>query len=329
MNDEIVVTRTSESEWKSLPVDVQRMLAILHPTSIMVIPMKISGRTRGVLVIGHDRVAAFSGSDVELATDVGRRTASAHERATLWQASQQRFEAEHQMVEVLQRSIVPERLPDIPGTELAAVYRPADVTIDVGGDWYDAFERDGAITLIVGDVAGHGIEAATLMGRVRNAIRAYAAEDDDPGTLLARVDQLLHTFEEHTMVTAVVVRYEPTTGDVAWSRAGHLPPLLCDGGGGIRFLDDVNSPPLGTLARGFETARARLGPGSLLVRYTDGLVERRDCILDAGLDWLATRVRETHTQGLDTLCRSLADDPFVPHPSGDDICVLAIRAATQ
>lgn len=327
-NDEIVVTRTSEREWRSLPVDAQRLMAVLQPTAMMVLPMRVSGRTRGVLVIGHDRPAGFAASDVELATDVGRRTASAHERATLWRASQQKFEAEHQMVEVLQRSIVPDQLPEVAGTELAAVYRPADVTIDVGGDWYDVFERDGAIMLIVGDVAGHGVEAATLMARVRNAMRAYAAEDDDPGTLLARVDRLLHTFEEQAMVTAVVARYEPATGIVAWSRAGHLPPLLCDGGGGTRFLDDVNSPPLGTLAHGFETARARLGPGSLLVLYTDGLVERRDCVLDDGLDWLANRVRETHAQTLTTLCRLLADDPFVPHPSGDDICVLAIRAAT-
>ncbi|MDZ4826464.1 MAG: SpoIIE family protein phosphatase [Actinomycetota bacterium] len=324
-----LVQRLSEEQWAQAPEDVQELLATLHPTAIMVVAMRVSGRTRGVIAIGHDQSVGFSASDLELAADMGRQTASAHERATLWQASQERFEAEHYMVQLLQSSIVPEQLPDIAGAELAALYQPATAGVDIGGDWYDVFEHHGAVTLVVGDVAGHGVEAASLMGRVRNAFRAYAVDDDDPGSLLQKVDDLLHAFEEHAMVTAVVVRYEPSTGDVAWARAGHLPPLLCDGGGGIRFLDDVNSPPLGTLADGFKTARARLGPGSLLMLYTDGLVERRDCILDAGLDWLADRVREKHTEPLDILCRSLADEPFVAYPSGDDMCVLALRATVK
>ena len=116
------------------------------------------------------------------------------------------------MVEVLQESIVPERLPEIDGVELAAVYRPADVIVDVGGDWYDAFTvDDGPLVLVVGDVAGHGIEAASLMGRVRNGLRAYAVDGSDPAVLLRRVHELLRALDPDSMVTAVVACYRPDT----------------------------------------------------------------------------------------------------------------------
>jgi PAS domain S-box-containing protein len=296
--------------------------------SAIAVPMRIAGRLRGVIVIADDRPTPLGAADLELATEIGRRSASAHERATLWRADQDKLEAEHRMVEVLQRTIVPERLPALDGVELAAVYRPADVTVDVGGDWYDAFVVDGRVLLVVGDVAGHGIEAASLMGRARNALRAYAVEDDEPARLLERVDRLLGSFDTDTMVTAVVGRFDPRTGELSWARAGHPPPLVCDATATCRYLEDVNSTPLGTVARGFESARTTLGPGCLVVLYTDGLVERRDCAIDDGLAWLAQRVERAHDAPLPALCRSLADEPFVPLPSNDDICVLALRVAS-
>ena len=128
------------------------------------------------------------------------------------------------------------------------------------------------------------------------------------------------------MVTAFVARYDPATGLMSWSRAGHPPPLLVAPDGDTRFLDDVNGAPLGTMAREYRTATTRLDPGALIVCYTDGLVERRDRILDDGLAWLDERVREyTGATALATLCDKLVDDPFVPHPSPDDICVVALR----
>ena len=152
--------------------------------SCVLVPLTVAGRRLAVLSIGDDRPEALASADVELAVDLGRRGASALERARLWQASQQRLEAEHRIVELLQTTIVPDRLPVIPGVQVAAAYRPAEVDVDVGGDWYDAFETtDGRIVVVVGDVAGHGVEAASLMGRVRNALRAYAFEDSDPATV--------------------------------------------------------------------------------------------------------------------------------------------------
>jgi serine phosphatase RsbU (regulator of sigma subunit) len=209
---------------------------------------------------------------------------------------------------------------------VAAAYRPAEVDVDVGGDWYDAFVApDDSIVVVVGDVAGHGVQAASLMGRVRNALRAYAVEDTDPASILLRVHKLLRAHDSSEMVTAFVARHDPKRHTMSWSRAGHPPPLLVDADGSARFLDDINGAPLGTMARQYTTAETSLPPGSLLVCYTDGLVERRDRIIDEGLDWLRQRVLEYVDDDIDTLCNKLVDDPFVPHPSPDDVCVLALR----
>jgi PAS domain S-box-containing protein len=294
--------------------------------SCVLVPLTVAGRRLAVLSIGDDRPEPLGSADVELAVDLGRRGASALERARLWQANQQRLEAEHRIVELLQTTIVPDRLPVIAGVQVAAAYRPAEVEVDVGGDWYDAFETtDGRIVVVVGDVAGHGVEAASLMGRVRNALRAYAFEDSDPATVLLRLHRLIRNQDDHAMVTAFVARYEPATSLMSWSRAGHPPPLLVGRDGTTRFLDDVNGAPLGTMVREYRTATTRLDPGALIVCYTDGLIERRDRILDDGLDWLEEKVREYAGDPLGALCDKLVDDPFVPHPSPDDICVVALR----
>ncbi len=164
--------------------EVTQAVARLDQQSAVVVPLGSSRRVFGVLAIGDDRPESVGAPDVELALDLGRRCASALERVQLYQAeqlraqealreSEQRFEAEHRVVAALQQTIVPEALPDVLGVELCAAYRPADAQVDVGGDWYDAFVLDdGRLFLVIGDVAGHGVAAASLMGRVRNALRA-------------------------------------------------------------------------------------------------------------------------------------------------------------
>jgi PAS domain S-box-containing protein len=310
---------------------------LVGDVSWIIAPMIIADRTLGVLAIGHDRADSTFTADMELALDLGRRGASALERARLYQAEQRRaqdelrqvearVEAEHRLVELLQRTIVPDRLPELAGIELAAEYRPAEVVVDVGGDWYDAFiGGDGRLVLVVGDVAGHGIEAASLMGRVRNALRAYAVEDADASAILRRLHNMLRTLDDFAMVTAFVGCLDPETRQLAWSRAGHPPPLLVLPDGTSRFLDDVNGAPLGTMTKEYVTHTTTLAPGSLVVGYTDGLVERRDCVLDVGLAWLAGRVMQRRDDSLDALCSGLLDDPFVPRPSPDDMCLLALR----
>jgi PAS domain S-box-containing protein len=309
---------------------VRQDLQTIGYEACMLVPITVAGRRLAVLMVGEDRPGGVSNADLELALDLGRRGASALERARLFQASLQRFEAEHRIVEILQRTIVPEQLPELPGIQIAAAYRPAEVDLDVGGDWYDAFVTpDDAVVIVVGDVAGHGINAASLMGRMRNALRAYAFEDSDPATILLRLHRLMRAQDEEDMVTAFVARYDPQTSHMSWSRAGHPPPLLVPPAGPARFLDDVNGAPLGTMAREYQTAIAQLDPGALVVCYTDGLVERRDCVLDDGLAWLAAQVTEHATEPIDALCNKLVDEPFVPHPAPDDMCIVALRVEPQ
>jgi PAS domain S-box-containing protein len=314
----------------SLDDEARALLEQLKPVSGLVVAMKVSGRTHGVVVIGDDRPVPLGVADLELAADLGRRAASALERAQLWQLSQLQLAAEQHMVDVLQESIVPERLPTIPGIDIAAVYRPADTIVDVGGDWYDAFSLEGCpLVLVVGDVAGHGIDAASLMGRVRNGLRAYAVDEPDPAQLLRRVHGLLRALDPDSMVTAVVASYDPGTRVLTWARAGHPPPLLCDRHGRTRFLEDVNATPLGTLGKNFSSARVELDEGALVVLYTDGLIERRDHLIDDGLAWLAERTRALCTESADAICRSLVEHSFASTPSTDDICVLVMRVTAS
>jgi serine phosphatase RsbU (regulator of sigma subunit) len=165
------------------------------------------------------------------------------------------------------------------------------------------------------------------MGQVRNALRAYAIEDMDASSILRRLHHMLRTLDDVAMVTAFVGCLDISTRELAWSRAGHPPPLLVTADGRSRFLDDVHGAPLGAMAKEYATHVTSLAPGSVLVGYTDGLVERRDCLLDEGLAWLERRVMQQRTRGLDRLCSDLLDDPFVPRPSPDDVCVLALRMA--
>jgi serine phosphatase RsbU (regulator of sigma subunit) len=319
---------------------IRKVLEDLEWTSGMAIPMVAGGRVIGMLAIGDDRPLRMGPDEVELALDLARRGASAYERARLLRASQERSEsalresqerlaAEHRLVALLQKSILPDALPRLPGVELAACYHPAESGVDVGGDWYDAFEvDDGGVVIMIGDVAGHGVEAATLMGRVRNAGRAFAVEDPDPASILTRLDHLLRVLDRHAMVTAIAAYLDPATRTLSWARAGHPPPLLCPpNGAGPSYLTNIGGTPLGTASRDYVRATETLSPDSLLVLFTDGLVERREVSIDEGLGWLASRVQRSRRGDLDALCQALIDERYRERPTEDDICVIALRVS--
>jgi PAS domain S-box-containing protein len=319
---------------------VERLASEVGCTSWLLVPIGLLGRRLAVLVIGDTGSDLFRPADVELTVDVARRGASALERTRLLRAEQQRandalarsqarLRAEHRLVEQLQRTIMPDELAEFPGLELAAAYRPAEIEVDVGGDWYDAFGTpDGRVALVVGDVAGHGIEAANLMSRVRNSLRAFAVEDARPAQILRRLNRLVSVFDEHAMVTAFVACYDPATGELTWARAGHPPPLVCGRDGEPRFLEDVNGLPLGIVSDAYDESAVLLAPRSLVVCYTDGLVERRDRSIDTGLAWLAERVGASREHTAREVCQSLLRDPYVPRPSPDDVCLLVVRTGS-
>jgi serine phosphatase RsbU (regulator of sigma subunit) len=319
-----IVDKVAETGIGVSSSDVAEGDDVYRPTSELIVPIRTASRTHGVLVIGDDRPLPLGALELELANDFGRRAGSATERTRLWQASQRQRAIDQRIVEVLQGAIVPDRLPRFEGIELAASYHPADVFVDVGGDWYDAFDIEGGLLLMVGDVAGHGLEAATLMGRTRNALRAYAVEDHDPAELLRRSHEMLYSLEPGSMVTAVVACFDPERRRLTYARAGHPPPLLSDSHG-TRFLDAVNSTPLGTLSGRYDSTWLDLEPGALVVLYTDGLIERRHRSIDVGLDQLLATVDAVARKSCRDVCHDVLSTFTADRAAEDDICVLVMR----
>jgi PAS domain S-box-containing protein len=235
-------------------------------------------------------------------------------------------EREHRIAETLQRSLLLKDLPDIPGVSLAARYVPATSDVEVGGDWYDVLELPGGqIAFAVGDVAGHGLQAASTMGQLRMAVRSYALEDPSPSAVLERLDRLMFRLGLSEMATVVFVVLDQASGTVRLANAGHPPPLLLQENGEVSFVEGSLAPPVGVSRIGdrvAETERA-LDVGATLLLFTDGLVERRDASLQ---DRLMLLKEEAATAGpepealCDHLLRSLVGDG-----ADDDVALLALR----
>ena len=266
-----------------------------------------------------------------MAADLAGRAGLALDNARL-------YRRQRQLAEGLQRSLL--TAPAQPDhVQVVVRYTPAAETAQVGGDWYDAFlQPDGSMIVTVGDVLGHNTEAAAAMGQIRSMLRAIAVTTGaGPAELLRRVDQAMTTLQVDTTATAVVVRMEQTEGqahlgltEVYWSNAGHPPPMVIHPEGSVRAL----TGPRPELLLGVDdTARRRefevtLDPGATLVLYTDGLIERRDQDLDAGLDRLRAALEDLAGRDLDDLCDELLDR-MLPGQSDDDVALVAVRLHPQ
>ena len=230
-----------------------------------------------------------AGADDYLAKpfSAGELVARVRSHLELARLREERARRAEDVAETLQRSLLPERLPTLPELQLAGRYVPAGGELRVGGDWYDAIPlADGHVVLAIGDVAGHGIRAATAMGQVSHALRAYASEGHGPAALLRRLDALV-TAGGIDMVTCQLALLDPVTGHLRWASAGHLPALVV-ADGAARRLEGPVCHPLGVVpASRYEESATQLGDGESLVLYTDGLVERRGEDIDAGIDALA------------------------------------------
>ena len=285
--------------------------------SLIGVPLLAEGEVSGVVIAGSLTPNRFDDNDAALLALVADRAALAIGNAGL-------FEREHRIVETLQRSLLPARLPNLPGMSLAAHYSPGGA--DVGGDWYDAIELSGGgVGLAMGDVVGHGIEAAALMGELRNALRAYALEGGSPAAVLSRLDHLVSQMEGDQMATLVYAVIDPDWTRVRFAGAGHPPPLLLRPDGDAEFLWDGRSTPLGVAGNGhYEEGTAELEGGSTLALYTDGLVEVRGESLMAGLD----RLREAVLDGPDdprALCDHVIAAVLGNRAARDDVAFLALR----
>jgi PAS domain S-box-containing protein len=237
------------------------------------------------------------------------------------------LEREHRIAETLQHALLPERLPQLVGISLAARYVAAEEGSAAGGDWYDVIELPGgSIALVIGDVAGHGTEAASLMGQVRMAVRAFSLEGHAPAGVVGRVHQLLRSlYEGEQMVTMLYLALDPVTWEATIVNAGHPPPLLLDPSGGATYLETTTGLPVGlNWNLPYEESIALLRSGATLVLYTDGLVDRRDVAVEEGLERLRKVASDPGNGDLDDVCGILIER-LVPADASDDVAILAAR----
>jgi len=297
----------------------------LGGASVMSVPLVARRRMLGalVLVMTDDR-RSFTSEDVDLARDLSRRAALAMDNVRLYQQ-------EHTVAETLQRSLLPE-LPVIPGVTAGAHYLSASSAADVGGDFYDLLHLpDGAVGLAIGDVVGHDVTAAAAMGHLRGLLRACAwdAPDSDPGEVLGRVDRLVQGLHVAPMATMVYGRAErPAQDGAPWrltlGNAGHPPLALRSPTGEVELLDDVTGLLIGVDDQHRRTSRRyELAPGSTLVAYTDGLIERPGEDLDQGIASLVARLEGAPTDATpaDLCLHAVGATP----DRRDDVAVIAIR----
>ncbi len=235
------------------------------------------------------------------------------------------FEREHEVAVRLQRSLLSSHLPDIEGVELIGRYNAGGAGLLIGGDWYDAIRRsDGIVHVTVGDVAGHGVTAAVLMGQLRNAFRAHAYEHTSPADVLRR---MLRHVDEDEMATALCLTLDPYTQELTYASAGHPPSLLVNGDSAVvERLGHALAPPLGYVDPSeIREAMVELPAGGTLVAYTDGLVEKRGWSIDTGIDLLASVVGASSSLGADPLADRIFAE-VAPHiGSSDDIALLIVR----
>jgi anti-sigma regulatory factor (Ser/Thr protein kinase) len=286
--------------------------------SLMAAPLEARGRLSGVIQVGTIG-RRLSDEDVGLLRFAADRVALVIDQVRL-------FEREHRIAETLQRSLLPEKLPELPGLAVSARYLPAAAEAEVGGDWYDVIAIPGGrVGLVMGDVAGKGLAAASMVGRLRSALRAYALEGHTAAATVDRLNRLVWTeLEESQMATLIYVVIDPAEGEVTWVNAGHLPPLLVVGDRLPHFLEGERSVPLGVLPfPNFEENNVRMEPGGMVVLYTDGLVERPGAHLDDGLAQLAEMVKDAVEP--EQLCDLVLETMVPAGGASDDVALLALQ----
>ena len=298
--------------WTSSPI-AGWTVAIDRPRS------SVFAAARRALILDLALIAGLALILIALVVLVARRAQRQARR------QQRHLERERDIALRLQRSMLPARLPVVPGLDIACRYRAAGEGIEVGGDWYDVVARDdGLVHAIVGDVAGRGIAAATLMGQMRSAFHAYAYDHASPAEVLRR---MLRLVPEGAMATAVCLSFDPYTGDLRYASAGHLPPLTVDGATGAVAVHELGGgPPLGFAPPdSIRDVKVVLGVGSTLIAYTDGLIERRTENIDVGIDRVARSLAAGRALAADELAEKVLEDVGGSPATEDDVALLVVE----
>jgi serine phosphatase RsbU (regulator of sigma subunit)/PAS domain-containing protein len=308
------------------PGPARDLLQALRPEYAVVLPLTAGSRTVGVLTLYQDGGRVVGPADLDtarqVAAEAGRAVARVHRQ------SQQA-----QLAEALQRSLLTEP-PQLGETDVVVRYVPAAEAARVGGDWYDAFlQRDGFPVVVIGDVVGHDTAAAAAMGQLRGLLRGIAHYSGaGPAEILRGLDEAMAHMHPETLATAAVARLErhPATGRprLRWCNAGHPPPVVLAPDGDVAVLGGA----MGDLMLGVDTAAERpesvvdLPPGTTVLLYTDGLVERRGSSLDEGMARLAGHLRELAGAPLDRLCDAVLERMLDGTPQ-DDVALVAVRVS--
>jgi phosphoserine phosphatase RsbU/P len=283
--------------------------------SLLGVPMFLGGELVGVLHVGTLTPRHFTDDDVRLLQQVADRVGVAGRVRTR--------RLDQQAALALQRGLLPTRLPQVPGIEMAARYIPGH-DLGIGGGWYDVFTLPSNwLGVVIGDVSGHGLASAVVMGRVRSALRAYALICDDPAEALRLLDRKVHHFETGTLTTALYAMISPDRSRILLSLAGHLRPVLAVPDRPPILPAAPVDLPLGIGARDSIRRRTEIAfpVGAALVCYTDGLVERRGEYIDTGIERL---VRATRPDDAEKMCTTIMAQAGAERPT-DDIALLVIR----
>jgi PAS domain S-box-containing protein len=334
---------TSEEEIQATaPGDVKASAArALGIHSMITAPLPARGTVLGLLTLTRaGRRTAFDGQDLALATEVAARAGISLDNARL-------YARERERAVMLQRSLLPSSVPELPGVSVSYRYVPSGVGSEVGGDWFDVMPlAGGRVAFVIGDVTGHDLTAAAIMGRLRTAVRTLAGLDLAPAELLRRVNEMSEDIAQHPddplMATCLYAVYDPAARVCTLAKAGHLPPLLFgpepgpgsgSGRWAARALDLPSGAPLGVTGVPFEERRIEVARDAVLVLYTDGLIETRGEDIGEGMERLCRLVTRTTRPGapLEPLCDAAIGELSPPGRAGagpeDDIVLLAARLA--
>jgi PAS domain S-box-containing protein len=295
-------------------------LLVNGPRNLIATPLVVQGSVIGVLEVASYAPARFTDSDLTFLGPLSARVALAVDRARA-------FERERHIAETLQRSLLPERLPDVERATLAARYLPGAAGTRVGGDWYDVLPRpaEDDVLLVIGDVMGNGVRAASVMGQLRAALRIYVDMGLDLTEVMGRLNTTVLGMGESEMATLLMVRLCPRTGELDRVSAGHLPAVVRGPDGAARLLEDAPGIALGATADAdYKVATEMLEPGSTLLLYTDGLVERPGASLREGFDELRSAVSGA-APGPDALCDELVARFLPVGGVRDDVALLAVE----
>ncbi|XCW06842.1 SpoIIE family protein phosphatase [Streptomyces sp. HUAS MG47] len=290
-------------------------------TAAAYLPLIAQARPIGALGLLYSDKTGFTDDERNLLVALGSSIAQSLQRAML-------YEQEHDLAEGLQQAMLPRRIPDVPGAQIAVRYRSARLGRDIGGDWYDVIPLPGGrVGAVIGDVQGHDTHAAAVMGQLRIVLRAYAAEGHTPATVMARASVFLHELDTDRFATCTYAEADLTTGVVQIVRAGHVDPMLQETDGVPRRIPVQGGLPLGLSAEfgrlDYPVTALELDPGQTLLLYTDGLVEQPGADLDDGLQWLSELVR-SGPRDLQQLADHLCE--VVDGRGGDDdVAILLLR----